>query len=118
MTYTEKKDANENMEYNSDKELLRIPEYGRNVQNMINHARTIENKELRQAFVEKVVDLMMQMSPQNKNLDDFRDKLWKHVFRIADYELDVETPNGVTPTPEDKRKKPNRIPYPVNDPRN
>ena len=101
------------MEYNSSKEILVIPEYGRHVQNMVRHARTIENDEERQVYVETIVKLMMQMHPQNKNLEDYRDKMWKHVFRIAEYDLDVMPPNGVKPTAEDKKKRPERVNYPV-----
>ena len=90
-----------------------IPEYGRNVQTLIRHAKEISDLDERQFFVEKVVHLMMQMHPQNKNLDDYRDKMWKHVFRIADFDLPgVIPPNGNIPTPESTRKKPDRVPYP------
>lgn len=101
------------MEYNSERESLVIPEYGRNIQKLINHARDIEDPELRQHFAEKVIDLMMQMHPQNRNVEDYRDKLWKHLFRIARYDLDVMPPNGITPTPEDGIKKPEKVGYPV-----
>ena len=103
----------ENLTYNSQLEKLIIPEYGRNVQTLIRHANDIEDLDERQFFVEKVVHLMMQMHPQNKNLDDYRDKMWKHVFRIADYKLEgVIPPNGKIPTPEDSRKRPDKVPYP------
>lgn len=102
------------MEYNSERELLVIPEYGRNVQKLINHAKTIEDPELKQYFVEQVVGLMMQMHPQNRNIEDYREKLWKHVYRIANYELDgVMPPNGEIPRTEDYRKRPEMIGYPV-----
>lgn len=100
------------MEYNSAKDDLIIPEYGRNVQKLIQHAKTIENDEERQAFIEKIVNLMMQMHPQNRNLDDYRDKLWRHVFRIAEYDLKVDPPNGHVPTEAEARKKPDKVPYP------
>lgn len=100
------------MEYNSSKEELIIPEYGRNVQNLIQYAKTIEDVRFRQAFVEKVVDLMMQMHPQNRSAEDFKEKLWKHVFVIAEYDLDVTPPFGHKPTPDDAHKKPDVIPYP------
>ncbi len=100
------------MEYNSTRPQLVISEYGRNVQRLIRHARTIENKEERQLFIEKIVDLMMQMSSQNKNLDDYRERLWRHVFRIAQYNLDVDTPMGKIPTPADEHKKPEIVDYP------
>ncbi len=101
------------MEYNSSREELIIPEYGRHVQNMVRYARAIENNEERQHFIEEVVRLMMQMHPQNRNLDDYRGKMWKHVFRIAEYDLDVMPPSGEIPTEEDKRKRPERVPYPA-----
>jgi len=102
-----------NMEYNSEKTGLIIPEYGRNVQMLIRHARTIESNEMRQAFIERVIDLMHQMHPQNRNIDDYRSKLWKHVFRIAEYDLDVMPPSGETPTPETDLKKPEPVSYPA-----
>jgi Domain of unknown function (DUF4290) len=101
------------MEYNSNKEELIIPEYGRNVQAMIRYAREIPDRPTRQRFIEQIVALMMQMHPQNRNLDDYRDKMWKHVFRIAEYNLDVMPPNGEIPKPEDSRKRPEKVPYPV-----
>lgn len=105
------------MEYNSNKEILIIPEYGRHVQNMIRYARGIPEKEKRQHFIEMIVGLMMQMHPQNRNLEDYRDKLWKHVFHIAEYQLDVVSPTGYIPTPGDSRKKPDRVTYSTKDPR-
>jgi hypothetical protein len=105
------------MEYNSNKELLVIPEYGRHVQNLIRHARTIENKDERQHFAERIIGLMMQMHPQNRILDDFRDKLWRHLFQIAEYEIDVMPPSGIRPRAEDKLKKPEMISYPAKDTR-
>lgn len=101
------------MKYNTAKDELVIPEYGRHIQNLIKYCKTVENKDERQALAEKIVDLMMQMHPQNRNMDDYRDKLWKHFFRIADYDIDVDTPTGVHPSREDDEKRPERIPYPV-----
>ena len=103
-----------NMEYNSQKENLEIPEYGRNIQMLIKHALTIEDPEYRQKFVEQVVELMLQMSPHNRNFDEQRIKLWHHIFRITDYKIDVMPPNGEKPSPESKYKKPERVNYPAN----
>ena len=100
------------MEYNSQRDLLIIPEYGRNVQKLIEHAKTIEDKEEKLAFLEKVIDLMMQMHPQNRNLDDHREKLWKHVFRIGNYELEIVPPSGVIPVPGEYKKIPEQVEYP------
>ncbi len=100
------------MEYNSNREDLVILEYGRHIQKMVDYAKTIEDPALRQAFTERVVDLMQQMNPQNRTGEDFREKLWKHLFRIAKYELDVTPPEGISPSPEDAKKRPEAIPYP------
>ncbi len=105
------------MEYNSSRENLAIPEYGRHVQNLVNYAKTVEDPEYRQALVERILDLMMQMHPQNKIMDDYKEKLWKHLFRIANYELDVEVPGGHKPTREEADKKPDMIPYPSSEAR-
>lgn len=104
-----------NMEYNSAKSELILPEYGRNVQLLINHAKTIEDKEMRQAFIERIIVLMHQMNPQNRTIEDYREKLWGHVYHIAEYDLDVTPYNNVIPQKEDAYKKPDRVPYPHND---
>lgn len=105
------------MEYNSQREPLIIPEYGRNVQRLILHAKTIDDDEKRQAFVERMVDLIQQMHPQNRNVEDYKEKLWNHIFRIADYDLNVTHPNGKIPGPEDFNKRPETVPYPKSDTR-
>jgi hypothetical protein len=105
------------MEYNSAKEPLIMPEYGRNVQELIRAAKQIEDKEERQAFAEKIIGLMMQMVPQNRNIEDVREKLWKHLFRIAEYDIDVIPLDGQIPTPEPDAKKPSHPGYPVTEQR-
>ncbi|HOY17105.1 MAG TPA: DUF4290 domain-containing protein [Haliscomenobacter sp.] len=105
-----------NMEYNSQKDELIIPEYGRNVQNMILYAKTIEDDRARQQVVEEIIDMMMMMHPQNRNLEDYRIKLWRHVFKIASYDLKVSPPPGITPSPADDNKKPDKVNYPTAEP--
>lgn len=100
------------MEYNSQMEELIIPEYGRNVQRLIFHAKTIEDDAVRQKFVERIIILMSQMQPQNRSIDEIRDKLWKHLFRIANYDIKVVPPNGVMHTAEAAIKKPDHVEYP------
>lgn len=100
------------MDYNTSRDFLIIPEYGRHVQGMLQYAVTIENQQEKQAFVEKVVNLVVQMNAQNKNAEDFREKVWKHVYRISNFKLDVLPPSGHIPTPEELMKKPERVPYP------
>ena len=99
------------MEYNTSKSDLVIPEYGRNIQTLVEHAKTIEDREYRQAFVQEVVNLVQNMHPQARNVDDYKAKLWSHIYRISGYDLDVDFPENVNLEPiEAKRPKP--IPYP------
>ena len=105
------------MEYNSEKENLVIPAYGRHVQSLINYTKTIEDDADRQAFAERIVVLMMQMNPQSKNIQDYKERLWKHLFRIADYDIKVSAPEGLVISKEEAQKKPAKIDYPRSKPR-
>lgn len=100
------------MEYNSQKGDLTISEYGRNVQNMIYTIRDMEDSEKRQRLAEAVVDLMQQMSPSDKSNPDYKDKLWRHLFRIADYKLDVVAPEGIDTSPQSNEIIVEPIEYP------
>jgi len=100
------------MEYNSEREELIIPEYGRHIQKLIQYARTVEDDKERQAVAEQVVQLMMQMNPQSKTMEDYRDKLWRHLFRIAEYDIKVVPPSGDVPTADELFKKPEQLKYP------
>lgn len=101
----------ENMEYNTEKDLLVISEYGRNVQNLINYAKTVEDKEKRQKYAERIVELMYQMNPDNKNMNNYRAKLWSHLLKIADYDIDVDAPEDSILAKEDV-VKPEVMDYP------
>jgi hypothetical protein len=102
------------MEYNSQKDHLIISEYGRNVQELIMVAKSERDDSKRQLMAEAIVNLMYQMNPVNKNNDENKEKLWRHLFRIADYDIKVTPPDGIIPTPENTRIRPKRIEYPEN----
>lgn len=102
-------------DYNSQRADLTIPEYGRHIQRMINFVKTIPEPEKRQAYIEKIVRLMLQIFPQSKNLDDYKEKVWKHIFRIANYELDVAAPEGISIKRPEEASRPEMIEYPSND---
>lgn len=104
-----------NMEYNSRREPLMISEYGRHVENLIKFAITIEDKQQRQLFVEMIVNLMYQLVPGNKQSREVAERLWNHVFRIADYQLDVKAPDDITIVTKEKRHKPEKLQYPKTD---
>lgn len=81
-------------EYNSQRTKLNIPEYGRHIQNMIEYAKTIEDAGARQKAADAIIELMNQMVPQGRHVENYKDKLWKHFFRIADYDIDVKPETG------------------------
>src|SRR5688572_21075185 len=84
------------LEYNSSRERLLLPEYGRNIQKLVQHAKEIEDPEMRQSYVETLIELMNQMIPNSKSAKEIEDKLWNHLYYIAGYDLDVRIPEGVT----------------------
>ena len=86
-------------------------EYGRHIQKMIEYLLTIEDKEERQRNAYAVIELMGFLNPHLKNVEDFRHKLWDHLFLISDFTLDVESPYPI-PTRETLKARPERLPYP------
>lgn len=100
------------LEYNTGRENLTISEHGRHVQKLIDYAKNIQDDTYRQHFVESVVDLMEQMNPQNKNVQEYRQRLWKHLFRIAKYDIKVTPPEGVSITPPEEAQHSVKLPYP------
>lgn len=102
------------MEYNTARELMQIPEYGRNIQKMIEYAKTIEDKDERNRAAKSIIKVMGQVNPYLKNNEDLTHKLWDHMFIIADFEFDVESPFP-KPLREDFETGPDQIPYPENE---
>jgi len=99
------------MEYNTTRNHLTMREYGRHVQKMVEHTMTIEDPERRQRNANAVIELMGFLNPHLKNVEDFRHKLWDHLFLISDFTLDVESPYPI-PTRETLKAKPDPLPYP------
>lgn len=99
------------MEYNTTRNKMAMREYGRHVQRMIEHVLTIEDKDRRQRNAKAVIELMGFLNPHLKNVEDFRHKLWDHLFLISDFKLDVESPYPI-PTRESLQEKPQPLPYP------
>jgi hypothetical protein len=106
----------ENMEYNTTRNHLIMKEYGRHIQKMIEHLLTVEDKETRQNNAYAVIELMGTLNPHLKNVEDFRHKLWDHLFLISDFKLDVESPYPI-PTRETLKARPERLKYPKSHPR-
>lgn len=99
------------LEYNTERPLMTIPEYGRNVQNMINHCLTIADKEERNNCAKAIITVMGQVNPQLKDVEDYDHKLWDHLFIMSNFELDVDSPYP-KPSADFFEKKPENIPYP------
>lgn len=105
------------MEYNTSREKLIIPEYGRNVQKMIEHAQTIEDRDERTKIAKQIVNVMALLNPSQRDVTDFRHKLWDHLFLIADFDLDVDSPFP-KPEADPVHIKPKRFHYPESGSRN
>lgn len=99
------------MEYNTTRNHLIMKEYGRHIQKMVEHLLTIKDREERQKTAYNIIELMGFLNPHLKNVEDFRHKLWDHLFLISDFELDVDSPYPI-PTRETLRAKPDQLKYP------
>ena len=100
------------MDYNTERNKILLPEYGRMVQNMVEHALTITNRAERQTYAETIINVMANLFPQNRNVADFKHKLWDHLAFISDYQLDIDYPYGQPERKTDNR--PGKVPYPSN----
>jgi len=90
---------------------LLMPEYGRNVQKMVEYLLTIENREKRLQQAKLVIELMSILTPHLRTMEDYEHKLWDHLYQMTDLRLDVDAPFP-PPTAEQLARKPDPIPYP------
>ena len=100
------------MEYNTTRPKLMLPEYGRNVQNMIVHALEIEDRTERNRAAQAIIEVMGQLNPHLRDVDDYRHKLWTHLFVMSDFKLEADSPYEL-PKPEELAAKPERVEYPT-----
>ncbi len=98
------------MDYNSNRKHLVLPEYGRNIQKMVDYAITIEDKEERNKAAQAIIDLMGNMYTHLRDVPDFRHKLWDHLAIMSDFKLDIDSPYPL-PTLEKLNEKPEPIAY-------
>jgi hypothetical protein len=101
------------MEYNTQLNHLVMPEYGRHIQRMVEHACTIEDREERNRLAQVIVTVMGTLNPHLRDIVDFKHKLWDHLFVISNFKLDVDSPFP-KPSPDTIEVKPRRITYPGN----
>lgn len=98
------------MDYNSNRIKLPLPEYGRNIQNMVNHLMTITDYAERNLAAQTIIDIMGNLHPYLRDIDDFKHKLWDHLAIMADFKLDIDYPYD-PPKPETFNIAPKTIPY-------
>jgi len=100
-----------NLEYNSDRPLLIIPEYGRHIQKLVDHCITLESVEERKRMADAIVDVMGNLQPHLRDVPDFKHKLWDQLFIISAFKLDVESPYR-KPDKQELEAKPEPLTYP------
>ena len=101
------------MQYNTARNHLILPEYGRNVQKMVEHASNIKDKSERDKCVKSIIDFMGQMNPQLRDIKEFTHKLWDHLFIMSQFQLDATSPYPM-PEIEKLKERPQKMPYPKN----
>jgi hypothetical protein len=99
------------MTYNSARTDLVIPEYGRTIQEMVDHLKSIADKEERNKCANAIVSVMGSVVPQEGDKEEVQKKLWGQLFLMANYDLDVDCPCE-RPTRESREEAPNRLNYP------
>ena len=97
-------------DYNSNRKKLVLPEYGRNIQIMVDHILTIEDREERNKAARTVIAVMGNLNPHLRDINDFKHKLWDHLALISDFKLDIDSPYEL-PAKEVLNEKPRMVPY-------
>jgi hypothetical protein len=106
----------ENLEYNTERSHLIIPEYGRHFQKMVDHAVSIEDPVERNKVAQAIISVMGNLQPHLRDVPDFQHKLWDQLFIMSDFKLDVESPFPIT-SKEILRQRPEALEYPQNFPK-
>ncbi|MDA7559087.1 DUF4290 domain-containing protein [Flavobacteriaceae bacterium] len=104
------------LEYNTEREHLIIPEYGRHLQKMINHAKSRPTKDERNKVAQSIISVMGNLQPHLRDVPDFKHKLWDQLFIMSDFKLDADSPFDM-PSEEVLNARPEPLPYPQNHPK-
>ena len=105
-----------NLEYNSERQHLIIPEYGRHLQKLIDQATAIEDRVERNKAAKYIIQVMGNLNPHLRDVLDFQHKLWDQIFIMSDFKLDVDSPYPI-PSREVLQLKPDVLNYPQNFPK-
>jgi hypothetical protein len=106
----------DNLEYNTERPKLIIPEYGRHIQKMVDYAVSLEDREERNKTAKSIIAVMGNLNPHLRDVPDFQHKLWDQLFIISDFKLDVDSPYPV-PSKEELSERPQPLDYPQNHPK-
>lgn len=98
------------MEYNTQLKKLALPEYGRNIQNMVDFCLTITDRNDRKRCANAIINIMGNMFPHLRDVNDFKHILWDHLAIMADFKLDIDYPYEIIKK-EDLNSKPGKIEY-------
>ena len=101
------------MDYNTTREDLPITQYGRNVQKLISYAAGLKDKKERTKIAQVIIRIMGQMTHQPTNLEEFKHKLWDHLYILSNYDIDIESPYPA-PAKGELHKKPAKMTYSKN----
>ena len=111
-----KKKLKDNLEYNTVREDLIIPEYGRHIQKMIHHASSQKSKDERNKIAKSIISVMGNLQPHLRDVSDFQHKLWDQLFIMSDFKLDADSPFE-KPKKEELLAKPDPLSYPQSFPK-
>jgi len=106
----------DDIEYNTEREQLIIPEYGRHIQKMVAYATSLKDEEARNKCVESIISVMGNLNPHLRDVPDFQHKLWDQLFIISDFKLVVDSPFPI-PSREELAERPEPLDYPQNYPK-
>ncbi len=98
------------LNYNTQQEHIHLTEYGRGVQEMVEHLKTVEDREKRNRMARTIFKVMVNLNPSIKEQENYEKTVWDHMHEIAQYELDIDT-EFPKPTPEEKSEGPEHLGY-------
>jgi CRISPR/Cas system-associated endonuclease Cas1 len=98
------------MDYSTKRGRLILPEYGRNIQRMVEYIKTIDDRDTRNQAAQEIINIMGNMNPHLRDINDFKHKLWDQLAQMADFNMDIDSPYP-TPQRETFESKPNKVAY-------
>ena len=98
------------MKYNTEEKRLALPEYGRNIQNMVDYCITIADREERKRCANTIINVMGNLFPHLRDVNDFKHILWDHLAIMSDFKLDIDYPYEIVKK-QNLNTQPPRIPY-------